>query len=270
MNIFNLLVAVIWLIPCVFMLMTGQFGLINMDPISLTNYVNIIQALSALIAGILCIWSSTAFSSNDDNRTAWVLVGSGILVWFAGMVYFTWYTIANSPADATFDNMAFDANGGISDWLFLLSIPFIIVGFYYLYKSLKSKIPVAGWVLSVIVFLGTIAFSIAQNWELMFPKTGFIFSSEFITLALYSLLYPILFAFAVATVSILAASLMGRPWIWVIVGILIYGIMDVVYLLLNDLKLYTAGSWIDLAWIVGFMFVGLGAIINYQTLKRTY
>lgn len=270
MNIYNVLITVVWLIPCVFMLMFGQMNLVDIGPMNLTNYVNIIQALSALVAGILCIWSSTAFSRNDDNRIAWVLVGSGILVWFAGMAYYTYYTIANTPVGATLENIVFDENGGISDWLFLLSIPLIIVGFYYLYKSLKSRIPIAGWVISVIVLIGTMVFSISQNWDLLFPETGIVFNSEFITVALYCLLYPILFAFAVATVSILAASLMGRPWIWVIAGILVYGIMDVVYPLLNYWKLYSAGSWIDLAWIVGFMFVGLGAIINYQTLKKAY
>lgn len=269
MNIFNLLVAVIWLIPCVFMLMMGQFGLINIDPMGLTNYVNIIQALSALIAGILCIWSSTAFSRNDDNRTAWLLVGSGILVWFAGMVYLTWFAIHYSPSNATFETIAFEI-GGVSDWLFIASIPLLILGFSYLHKSLKSKITLVGWFISIIVFIGTIAFSIAQNWKLMLPETGFIFDSAFVTTLLYSLLYPILFAYAVAIVSILATSLMGRPWIWVIAGILVYGIMDVVYPLLNNMNLYSAGSWIDLAWIVGFMLVGLGAIINYQTLKRAY
>lgn len=270
MNIYNFLVAVIWLIPCVFMLMFGQLNLIDIGPMNLTNYVNIVQALSALVAGILCIWSSTVFSKNDDNRTAWVLVGCGILTWFAGMAYYSYFTIANTPAGATLETIAFDANGGISDWLFLLSIPFLVAGFYYLYRSLKSRIPIAGWVLSIIVFIGTAAFSIAQNWNLMFPATGFVFSSEFVTSVLYCLMYPILFAYAVATVSILATSLMGRPWIWVIAGILVYGIMDVVYPLLNDLKLYTAGSWIDLAWIIGFALVGIGAIINYQTLKRAY
>ncbi|MBP7732296.1 MAG: hypothetical protein KA140_00820 [Caldisericia bacterium] len=270
MNIFNLLVAVIWLIPCVFMLMMGQFNLINMDPMSLTNYVNVVQALSALVAGILCLWSSGAFAKSDDNRLAWNLVGWGILAWFTGMAYYTYYTIANTPVGATLENIAFDENGGISDWLFLLSIPLIIIGFYYLYKSLKSRITIAGWVISVIVLIGTMVFSLSQNWNLLFPETGFVFNSEFMTVSLYCLLYPILFAFAVATVSILATSLMGRPWIWVIVGILIYGIMDVVYPLLNSLSLYSAGSWIDLAWVVGFMFVGIGAIINYQTLKKTY
>jgi steroid 5-alpha reductase family enzyme len=69
-------------------------------------------------------------------------------------------------------------------------------------------------------------------------------------------------------VSIILTGIIGRPWILVIIGVIVYSIGEIVWY--NIQGFYVAGGYIDLLWIVGFMLIGVGAYVNYYTIKHPY
>jgi hypothetical protein len=275
MNIMSLLVGALWLIPCVFILIIGQWGLVQVSESNISLFTNIATIAAVFATSLLCFWTRKTFSKNDENRKAWMFIAIGAIVWGIGQAVLTVYESFPSWAFVA-DN--YDILVDVSDFFYIFSVPFIMIGFYHLSKALKARIPTFGWIIGGVVLVGTLIISYFSNWYLLFPAQA----SEalrwdgFIDVLLYATFYPIMLTYAAMTVSILFTGIAGRPWMYVISGFIIYGVGDMVWNWITrvdpvtDKAIYTVGSYWDLLWIVGFGLIAIGAIENYYLFKKSY
>jgi hypothetical protein len=269
MNLVSLLVSVVWLIQCVFILIIGQWGLVQVSENNISLFANATTVVAVFTASILCFWTRKVFAKKDENGKAWLFIGIGSLVWGVGQIILT---VFESFPDWSFvsNNINFLTNA--SDFFYIASIPIIIIGFYHLAKALKARIPALSWIIGGAIFVGAFLLSYSSNWALLFPSeaTNALATDKFIFTALYALLYPIMLTYAAVIASILFTGIMGRPWIYVIFGFVIYSIGEIVWNLIDSHGLYTVGSYWDLLWIIGFGFIAIGAIENYYLFKKSY
>lgn len=267
MTLNTIFIAVLWVIPMIGLLVIGQWGLYKVDTSTITNYSNIITFLSSLLASILCIWTARVFNAHDQNRKAWNYIGTAVLVWSIGIMLMTLYKGLIPMNDQT---ISFLTN--FADSFFMLSILIAIIGFVSLGNSLKIKIPAYSWILGILMFIGAAIFSAVTNWSVLFPSdpTKILATDRFVFAILYATLYPILLGFAVTMVSIIFTGMLGRPWIFVLFGVIAYSIAEIMWTFMNPGENYIYGKYFDLLWLVGFMLIGIGAIVNYYMIKKPY
>lgn len=269
MTLNSILMAVLWMIPFVFMLMIGQWGLISADPKFITDYSNIVTTLTVWISAALCFVTSTVYSWVDLNRKAWLFIGLGLVSWSIGNVFLSW-------ADGLFSITEATANAlpNIYDFFFIISIPLIIVGFYYLNKSMRVPIPLYGWIIGGVVLIGSLVVSALINWSLLFPadSASMLATDRFIFALLYAILYPLMLSYAVTMASTLFSGMLGRPWILVLVGFVVYSTGEIIWNFIThpNVNIYVVGGYFDLFWLVGFMIIGIGAYMNYYMVKNPY
>lgn len=269
MTLNSILIAVLWMIPSVFMLMIGQWGLISAEPKFITDYSNLITTLTVWIAAALCFVSSTVYSWLDMNRKSWLFIGLGLVSWSIGNILLSWgdglFPITESVANAL---------PNFYDFFFILSIPLIIVGFYYLNKSMKVPIPLYGWIVGGTVLAISLTVSALINWGLLFPAdpVNALTADRFIFALLYAVLYPLMLSYAVTMASTLFSGMLGRPWIFALVGFVIYSTGEIIWNFITNpnVNIYVVGGYFDLFWLIGFMIIGIGAYMNYYMVKNPY
>ena len=272
MNIMSVLASILWIIPCIFILIIGQWGLIqvNTAEYSFVSLVtNGITFVAVLVASWLCLWTRNTFAKKDDNNKAWLFIGIGALVWSIGQLILTISESFPNWVLVTSNDLLIQ---DLYDLFYVASIPIFIIAFYFLAKSLKTKIPVYSWIIGIVVFVGAVVLSYFTNWGLLFPPQGseLLTPDRFIFTSLYAVLYPILLAYASLIASILFTGIMGKPWIYVVIGFIVYSGIEIAWNLIDSIGLYTVGSYWDILWIVGFGFIAIGAIENYYLFKKSY
>jgi hypothetical protein len=221
----------------------------------------------------LCFWTSKVFDRFDNNRKAWTAIGFGTLFWSIGQLILTfkdglYEAISGTPIPENLVNLIRDS----SDVFYIISIPIIALGFYYLGKTFKTQIPIYGWILAIVVFIGSMTLSIINNWGLVFPvdPANAMQMDMLIFTILYAVLYPFLLSYAVLMVSIIFTGMLGRPWIFVLSGIILYSIGEILWYNIEQGGIYVAGGYFDLLWLGGFILIGIGAYVNYYMIKHPY
>lgn len=267
MTLNTIFITVLWLIPMIVLLVMGQWGLYKVDTLTITNYSNIITFLSSALASVLCFWTAKVFNAYDLNRKAWNFIGLAAAIWSIGQLLLGFYEGLIPMDDASIASL-----NNVSDIFFMVSIIVAIIGFVQLGNSLKIKIPAYSWILGIAMFLGAAAFSAITNWNTIFPtdQTKVLATDRLIFAILYATLYPVLLGFAVTMVSIIFTGMLGRPWIFVLLGFITYSIGEIIWTFMTTNGLYVYGGYYDLLWLVGFMLIGIGAVINYYMIKKPY
>lgn len=255
------------MIPMIVLLVIGQWGLYTVDTQSITNYSNIITLLSSALASVLCFWTARVFNVYDQNRKAWNFIGIAALIWSFGQLLLGFY-----EGLIPMNEFRMKLLNNVSDTFFMVSIIVAIIGFVHLGNSLKIKIPAYSWVLGIAMFLGAAIFSAITNWSVFFPAKpeNILPIDRLIFAVLYASLYPVLLGFAVTMVSIIFTGMLGRPWIFVLVGFITYSIGEIIWTFMTTNELYVYGGYYDLLWLLGFMLIGIGAIVNYYMIKKPY
>ena len=230
-------------------------AVMNVDPQIRMYYSNVIQTLVSFISGALCITSSNVFPAQSPLRTAWKLIGAGIIAWAAGSSIFSGYPLLNNGAETPYPYY--------SDIAFLLTSPLIVLGLYLFKRAADLDTPAFGLILSLAVLIAAAYWGYIGNAEGMEDPS--------ITVKLVSMGYaffdPILLAFGVLIATSFRGGLVGRAWWYVLGGILLYYIANQVYSYLSLKELYQTGSLIDLGWIIGYGLIGCGALTTRKMME---
>jgi two-component system cell cycle response regulator len=181
------------------------------------------------------------------ERLAWALIGSGVLAWGLGEIYYTavlWTDPAPpvpSPADAGY----------------LLFPPLMLAGSLVLLRARARGVPRRLWVDGITAALGVAAVSAAIIFETALDN------AEGAPLAIAtSLAYPladlVLLGLAVGALAGTGWR-MDRTWMLLAAGVATFWLADSLYLVRINQGVYEAGGWFDAGWWAGLALIAAAA-----------
>src|SRR3954454_7897028 len=212
---------------------------VDLGPLSSRFAHDVALAVTALV----CLARGVAVRR---ERIAWLLIGSGVLAWTAGELYYTvvlWDESAPpipSPADAGY----------------LLFPPLMFAGMLVLLKA-RTRVSVALLVDGVAAALAVAALSAAIVFQTVLKHVHGDFPAVATSLA-YPLTDLILLAIGVGALAGTGWRL-DRTWALLAAGILAFWFADSMYLVRTAEGTYEAGGWFDFGWWAGLFLIAIAA-----------
>ena len=217
------------------------FGLHNADVVTLPEAVFgklPSQVMLVLTASLLV---ARALTGDKRERSAWLAIGIGMVLWTAGDLYWTLvlYDLEEIPIPSP------------ADFGYLLAIPALFTGFVLLARSRLDHVPRTLWLDGLVAALAAAAVSAAVViGRVATGVTGTV--PEVLT----NLAYPVgdlaLLAVIVGAVA-LARWRLDRTWVLLAAGVLAFWVADSLYLVTNANGTYESGGWFDVGWNLAYL-----------------
>ncbi len=187
------------------------------------------------------------------ERAAWLLVGTGLAVWTSGNVVWWLWVRTNAP----------DAFPSVSDALFLAIYPFLYVALVLLMRHRVAGFHASVWLDGVVGGLGAAAICAALAFQTILAATGGNTAAVVTNLA-----YPLADLLLLVMIVGVFALLGWRPeraWWLLAAGMVVFAVVDILYLFEAARGTYVAGTWLDPLWPTAAVLLGLAA---WQTPAR--
>lgn len=217
-------------------------------------YSNAVQTLTAIGAGLLCFATMESFPKDSPVRKAWGFIGAGTVAWGIGSAIFAGYPLINAGAETPYPYF--------SDIGFLLTTPLIVAGLYIFRKEVGLELSTMGLALAIVLLVVGGYWGFVANGD---DLVGGPFLTKVTALG-YMLADPVLLAMTALIATSFRGGAMGKAWLMLLVGLVLFVIGNQVYAYLVSIEAYRTGSLWDLCWIVGFGLVGCGAVATRRLL----
>jgi two-component system cell cycle response regulator len=181
------------------------------------------------------------------QRTAWLLVGAGLLCWDLGDLYYTLFVEGTQAA------------GGVTpaDALYLLFYPCCYVALVLLMGAHLRELRIGMWLDGLIGGLAAAAVAAAA---ILPPIVGHA-HGEAASMAV-ALAYPIgdllLLIFAIGALG-MTGWRPGRVWLLIAASMLVSAVADSAYLYLTAIGTYREGNWVQVLWPVAAILLAIAA-----------
>ena len=184
-----------------------------------------------------------------EDRTAWLVMGAGLLSWGLGELYYSLYIEGTSA----------EAGGSVSfaDVLFLAMYPCFYVALGLLARRHLRDLRVGMWLDGLIAGLSAASVAAALVLPPILNGATGTHSSIVVSLA-----YPIgdmlLMMFAVGALSITGCRA-GNIWLLIALSMLVSGIADSTYVYQTATDSYRAGTWLECLWPLAAILLATAA-----------
>lgn len=247
-------IAIAWIIISV---PIALFPLLGIDQKIIFNYSLLMQIITPIAAAFFCYMTAIVFPKDDAMRKVWFLLGTGMLSWGIGAILFAIYPLIYGGQETPYP--------WYSDIGYLFLAPFVLAAFVVFKRSLHIEAPVWGLITAAGFFL------IALTLAIIFNLSKFAGSDSFFPFAvtlLYTVGDPLLLGGTVVIGSILAGGAVGRPWWFVLIGLVFYYTADLIYTYFVVNEQYATGDLIDIAWLLGFGCIAVAALMTRSLFKE--
>jgi two-component system, cell cycle response regulator len=181
------------------------------------------------------------------ERLAWALIGSGVLAWALGEIYYT--AVLWTDPDPPIPSLA-DAG-------YLLFPPLTLAGALALLRARARGVPRRLWVDGLTAALGVAAVSAAIVFETVLDSV----EGEPLGIAA-GLAYPLFDLILLGlTVGALAGTgwRLDRTWMLLAAGVSTFWLADSLYLVRTAEGVYESGGWFDAGWWAGLVLIAAAA-----------
>jgi len=197
-----------------------------------------------VLAGAVCLMRAP---SAGPERKTWVLIGTGMLLWAGGSIY--WSAFLKPPQAAPYPSPA--------DALYLGFYPACYGALILLVGTRMRGISSSAWLDGLIAMLAVGAIGTA----FVIP-TLVMDSSGGIAVVATNLAYPLGDLLLIALVLggfALTSWRPGRAWGLIGGGLILFAVADSVYLYLDARGEFDEGTWLDALWPAGMVLLAIAA-----------
>ncbi len=215
-------------------------------------------------SAIVTIRTALRFGKGEPLRRQWLAIGVGVLCYTLGDVVWTYIEVIRA-AEVPYP--------GVPDLLYVSLYVFLgfgIVSAAVAYRGLvRIKAPVI--MASVITAASGVALYFVLVRDILAdPAVGLLEKA----LDIYYPLADLVLLLGPAIFIVLVVSQLGRgalaaPWRFVMAGMAILAVADTVYQWLEWQGMYAAGNIVDLGWMLGYVFIAVGASVMRDLILPT-
>ncbi len=225
-------------------------------PILAANVSDFGELLVVGAAAVLVFLTAAAYGRGEPGRRQWMLIGLGVSAFWAGEVVFSYYDLALRIAPPS---------PGLPDAFWVPQYPLMAGGLILAALAYRAFAPTRRSLVISAVF--TVAMA-ALLW--VFLVSGLLADPSMTAGAkALSIFYPagdLLLEVAPAVFIALVLGSFGgarlaTPWRIMAVGIALLGVTDSLYSYLTQVGTYASGSWIDWGWPLGYLLIGIAALV---------
>jgi hypothetical protein len=220
----------------------------------LTDLLQVIASLLGFVASAYTWWR---LRGSKGENTVWLLLSLGLLLWLGGETL--WLYLENTLQEVPFPSVA--------DVSWLVGYPVLFAALFFEYKRLdvdlgrKRKVSVLALVLvAAVVMIWALLYNIAVSDEVSLTE-------KFLDLA-----YPIgdlaLLYVALLLSFVYLGGRLGRSWILISAGFILFSFADLAFSYLTWEELYWSGHPVDLLWIFGDICVFVGCSLYRHAYER--
>jgi two-component system cell cycle response regulator len=196
-------------------------------------------------AALICL--ARVRSAQGPERLAWGLIGTGVLAWSFGEIYYT--AVLWTDPDPPIPSLA-DAG-------YLLFPPLVLAGSLALLRARARGVPRRLWVDGLAAALGVAALSAAIVFETVLDSVDGKPLAVATSLA-YPLLDLVLLGLSVGALASTGWRL-DRTWMLLAAGVSTFWLADSLYLVRTAQGVYEAGGWFDAGWWAGLALIAAAA-----------
>lgn len=219
-----------------------QFGLVGGPIIDFLN--RWIDNVALAGASVLILMRAFTFKK---ERLAWALIGSSLAVWTLGNIYYS----------AVLFDMSVIPIPSFADLCWILLYPPCYVAIVLLVKERFHGFDRAMWLDGLIGALGIAALGAAVILQAVLDSTGGSTLSVATNLA-YPLGDVLLMALIVGIIAV-AGWNVGRGWIYLATGFLVFAMVDSIYLFGTAQGWWIPGNVFEGGWPIAFLLLAAGA-----------
>ena len=200
----------------------------------------------------------------DLTKTAWLLLAFGLFCWFLGECSFavTELVLGRTPAVPS-----------LADGFWLCGVfPIIAALVLLIYGYQRTGFLIGHTVKYVFVIIGVSVLEIALIAKVCMP---ILYAPLSVLEKVFTLVYPVLdmvmlmlVFFLVLITSVLGKGLLSKPWKFLVIGFAFNAVADILYSYYNWLGAYSTGSYIDLMWNIGYLFIALSAFYQKELMEK--
>lgn len=220
----------------------------------LTIIANLLTALSALLAAACTLQAARTFERGEPQRRVWLILGSGLTLWTIAELIWAYYEIILEQ-QPPYPSMA--------DLPWAVAYAPLFLGLLFQYRALGVQVePRRRNVALLIYALALIIIFVLVLWPILTTP------GESLIVQFLNVLYPVgdLSIAFIATLSllVLAGGLLGRPWQYIALGMLMFTLADLVYIYADWNDAYATGSnllsgFTDIVYVASYLVTALGA-----------
>lgn len=223
-----------------------------------------LQILPALFATISGFYTFDIFTSRSVNGKAWLLMASGMLLWFLGEVTWFIYEIILGIIEPF---------PSVADAFWLIGYPLIFAGIIYLWISMDS---VKDRKQLVFIFISISITAAFIGYILLWPiaiDSGITPTEKFLDMA-YPIGDLIVILGALVVPFIFGKGILSKSWRIIACGFLSSCIADLLfsYLTWNELYHVAEAAFLshttDMLWIIGYLIIAYGFYYQHWQLEN--
>jgi len=222
---------------------------------ALTFFSDAVCLTAAALAAILAFVASARFDRGVTQRRTWLLVGAGMAIWTVAELLWMCFEIGAG------DEVPYPS---LADVIWAIGYAPLILGIYLGYRGLGVRLR---WSHRLLVTLAYAALLAGLAFWLLKPMFGGPAAASLAEsfIGSYYLVGDLTLAF-IASLSLIVVwdGLIGRPWLSITLGMLLFAISDSAFSYADWAGFYAVGgNWesavIDVAYLAAYLLVALGA-----------
>lgn len=220
----------------------------------LTIIANMLTALSALVAAVCTLQTATTFEQSEPQRRVWLVFGSGLVLWTIAEFIWAYYEIILKQQPPY---------PSIADLPWAIAYAPLFLGLLFQYRALGVQVEPRRRNIALLIYaLALIAILVLVLWPILSTP------GESLIVQFLNVLYPVgdlIIAFiATQSLLVLAGGLLGRPWRYIALGMLMFTLADLAYIYADWNDIYATGSnWIsglsDIVYVASYLVTATGA-----------
>ena len=210
---------------------------------------------AAIVAAILALVASSRFDHGLPQRRTWILLGTGLAFWAVAECIWMYFQIG-AGREVPYPSVA-DVIWGIG------YIP-LILGMYLGHRGLGVRLRTRQRVVAVVIY--AVLLAALAGW-LVAPMCGDLPAGSWAEafVGSYYLIGNLTLAF-IASLSLIVVwdGLIGRPWLAITIGMLLFALSDTAFAYAAWVGVYAVGrnlisGMIDVVYLGAYLSIALGA-----------
>jgi hypothetical protein len=219
----------------------------------LLDVTHVLFAVCAWLAAILALRASRMFESGVSSRYVWVLFGAGMTALAISESLWIAYHVAGQPIPYP----------SLVDIVWGIGFVPILASLVLQYRALHVQLSRRQKLSILAAYVGVLIITVALSLEYVMSHPGEVAVMQMLVGAYY--LFGDLGVAFLGTLSLvyLGGGLMARPWVYMVVSILLFAVAGLAFSYGTWTNAYVTGSnflsaVVDVAYLVGYLLAAAG------------